>query len=251
MAERTIEVGVANNLDRCDDGQRPRRVFISYSHEDETLRLALEQHLAPLVRAGYITLWHDRRIAPGANWEQEIDASILSAEIVLLLVSPAFMASDYCYGKELSAALSRGKQGDAVVVPIVLRPVLWSDSPLAALQALPRDGQPVTLWANQDDAFKNVAAALRGMLVYRPTPATESSPRADPRSSQNPPQVLRFRIDWGRVLLVCGVMTFLSMVAMNALIASAQLSVWDTLVVAAFWLVVYSGVSQVLRLLRR
>jgi len=72
----------------------PLSVFISYAHEDELLRERLEAHLSLLRRQGWIADWHDRQIIPGADWSQEIDEHRGTASIILLLISPDFLASD-------------------------------------------------------------------------------------------------------------------------------------------------------------
>src|SRR5215471_12710884 len=119
------------------------RVFYSYSHKDEELRDKLVTYLAPLKRQGKITEWHDRRIQPGADWNTEISANVQSADLILLLVSADFLASDYCFGVELDKAMMRLKRGDVRVVPILLRPCLWKESSLSELQMIPRDGKAI------------------------------------------------------------------------------------------------------------
>ena len=96
-------------------------VFYSYSHKDEALRDELEKHLALLKRQGLITNWHDRRIGAGDEWRDQIDAHARSAQIILLLISADFLASDYCYDVEMKLALERHAAHEAVVIPIILR----------------------------------------------------------------------------------------------------------------------------------
>src|SRR5947209_333656 len=100
-------------------------VFFSYAHEDEKLRLGLEKQLISLKRQGLITGWHDRKIVPGTDWANEIDTHLNTASIILLLVSPDFIASEYCYSIEMQRAMERHKSGEAHVIPIILRPVDW------------------------------------------------------------------------------------------------------------------------------
>lgn len=140
-------------------------IFYSYAHEDEALLRELEKHLSLLKRQGLIDSWHNRAIGPGQEWESEIDTHVNSADIVLLLVSPDFLASDYCYNVEMRTALYRHKRHDAVVIPIILRPVDWSGAPFAHLQALPRDGKPVTSWASHDEAFTSIAQEIRMVIL--------------------------------------------------------------------------------------
>jgi len=136
-------------------------LFISYSHRDDELREKLDTHLSLLKRQGVFDVWHDRRIAAGQEWAGQIDAELESADIVLLLISADFLASDYCYDREMLHALQRHDAGSARVVPVILRPCDWQTSPFARLQVLPRDGTPVRSHADIDVALTEVARALR------------------------------------------------------------------------------------------
>jgi TIR domain len=151
--------------------QAPISLFYSYSDEDEELRQKLEVHLASLRRSGMIADWHDREIKAGAVWQEEIDRNLSSADIILLLVSPSFLASDYCWRVEVMKALERHDRGEARVIPVILRPCLWARTPLAKLQAVPADGKPVTAWADQDAALRDVASTIervvRAQLLHR------------------------------------------------------------------------------------
>src|SRR5215471_4271192 len=140
-------------------------VFYSYSHEDEKLRDKLEKQLSLLQRRGLIVSWHDRCIGAGQEWREQIDAHVRSAHIILLLISADFIASDYCYGVEMQTALERQGKHEAVVIPVILRPVDWSSAPFGRLQALPRDGKPVTKWDDEDEAFADVARGIREVVA--------------------------------------------------------------------------------------
>jgi hypothetical protein len=136
-------------------------VFFSYAHEDEQLKYSLGKHLAILKRRGTIAGWHDRMIGAGREWRAEIDRHLNSAQIILLLVSADFIASDFCYGVEMERAVERHDRGEARVIPIILRACLWQDAPFGKLQALPTDARPVTSWPNHDEAFENIARGIR------------------------------------------------------------------------------------------
>ena len=139
----------------------PINVFYAYSHSDDDLRNELEKHLSLLRRQKIIADWHFRKISGGKEWEGQIDKYLNSAGIILLLVSPDFMYSDYCYDIEMKRAIELHKAGTARVVPIILRPVDWSSALFGKLQALPKDGKPITKWDNRDEAFYNVSQGLR------------------------------------------------------------------------------------------
>jgi len=139
-------------------------VFISYSHKDQGLREELEKHLTILRRQGVITMWHDRRITAGTEWRGAIDENLMSAGLILLLISPNFMASDYCYDLEMERALLRHESRQARVVPVILRQVMWDKAPFAKLQALPTDGKAVRTWESLDAALDNVARGIRAVV---------------------------------------------------------------------------------------
>jgi hypothetical protein len=154
--------------------RKPVEIFYSYSHRDEKLRDKLHTHLAVLERGRLISEWHDRKITAGDEWKGRIDERLKSAAIILLLVSPDFVASDYCYDVELRHALKRHRRGDARVIPIILRPCEWKFTPFAALQSLPTDGRPITTWTNRDKAFLEIANGIRkavlDLAALRPPP---------------------------------------------------------------------------------
>ena len=128
---------------------------------DEKLRNELAKRLALLKRNGLITDWYDRNIDAGAEWAHEIDIHLNSAELILLLVCPDFIASDYCYNLEMARALERHEAGESSVIPIILRPVSWKETPFGKLQALPEGGKAVTTWSNRDEAYLQIAEGIR------------------------------------------------------------------------------------------
>lgn len=122
----------------------------------------LVKHLSILKRQGVIRDWHDRQILAGTEWQGQLDSHLESSQIILLLISSDFLASDYCYDIEMTRALERHEARAARVIPVILRPVdHWDQSPFGKLQALPTDGKPVTLWANTDAAFADIARGIR------------------------------------------------------------------------------------------
>ena len=143
-----------------DGEDAPLEVFYSYSHDDEEYRKKLGKHLSVLRRAGLITDWHDRDIDAGTPWQEEIDRHLLSADIVLLLVSASFVASDYCWGDEMQKALARHKEKKARVIPIILHPCGWLRTPLKVLQGIPRDNKAISLWTNEHAAFDHVVSEI-------------------------------------------------------------------------------------------
>ena len=152
---------IKRNFDKSKRDNQGVQVFFSYSYRDEILRDELAKHLKLLERQGIIQSWYDRQIEAGAEWVSQIDAHLEEANIILLLVSADFLASDYAYDLELKRALERDAAGEARVIPILLRPVDWKSSPFSQLQAFPKNGKPVTTWINRDEAFADVTRDIR------------------------------------------------------------------------------------------
>lgn len=157
----------------------PTHIFIAYSHKDKALKDQLRVHLHPLLLTGKISLWDDHDIEAGREWEAEIRKNLSAADLILLLVSPDSLASDYFYGKEVAAALERHRKHSAKVVPVILRPCTWMLTPLSGLEVLPLKGLPVTQWPTTDEAFMDVALSIGKMVDSRlpaaPVPTAEKS----------------------------------------------------------------------------
>ena len=136
-------------------------IFFSYAHTDEAWQKQLEKHLGGLKRQNRFIAWYDRNIPPGAKWASEINTHLKTAHIILLLISPDFIDSKYCWSVELRKAIKRHKAGEACVIPIIVRPADWKKTPFAKLQALPTDGKPISTWSNIDEALLNVVEGIR------------------------------------------------------------------------------------------
>jgi internalin A len=148
--------------------ENPRiKVFLSYSHEDHELKEKLETHLKTLAHRDLIDHdhpWNDRRIMPGEEWYPKIIEELERAEIILLLISSDFIASNFCYKIELPVVMKRHETNNAIVIPILLRDCVHTGHPFSKLQGLPNTTkgkfEPVTSWGNQDAALTNVTQGL-------------------------------------------------------------------------------------------
>jgi len=152
------------------------QVFFSYARRDQNLRDQLENHLSNLKYRGLITTWHAREIRAGEETIQQIDIHLNTAHIVLLLISANFLASEYCYSREMMWALQRHERGEAHVIPVLLRPVLFTDTPFAKLQPLPTNRKPVVNWRNRDSAFVDIAVGIERVVQERLVLASPTAP---------------------------------------------------------------------------
>jgi hypothetical protein len=143
----------------------PVVIFYSYSHKDEAYREKLITHLTSLKRAGMIRDWHDRRILASEDWEKEISENLESADLILLLISSDFIASDYCYEIEAARALEKHTNGEALLIPIILRPVNLQLTPFKKIQALPLNAQPISEWKNDDLAYVDICEGILQLIA--------------------------------------------------------------------------------------
>ncbi len=141
------------------------KAFISYSHKDSSALDRLHTHLAILRREGKIEAWFDRKILPGANIDAEVMSKLQESDLFLALVSPDFLASNYCYETEMKTALKQHESGRTRLIPIILEPCDWQSTPLRSLKALPRDGKPVADWQNENTAYLDVVTELRRIIT--------------------------------------------------------------------------------------
>jgi hypothetical protein len=152
----------------------PFRVFYSYSHADLRMLDRLRTHMAMLRRAGLITEWYDRDIEAGGQWRDEIERELESADVILLLVSADFLASNFCYEQEMTRAVERARRGDALLIGVMLRPVTgWDETPFADFQLVPRDARPISKWSNADEAYSDAVGRIWGALEERASAGEE------------------------------------------------------------------------------
>lgn len=156
---------MSSNQNQAEPVKKPIEILFSYAREDEKLRDELEKGLSVLKRQNRLVCWHDRQISGGNPWEQAISSHLDTADIILLLVSRAFIASDYSNRVEVKHALERNEKGEVRVIPVILRQCDWHDEPFAKLQALPRDARPVTDWSNLDNALYDVVSGIKRVVV--------------------------------------------------------------------------------------
>ncbi|MFN6565048.1 MAG: tetratricopeptide repeat protein, partial [Nostoc sp. ChiSLP01] len=160
-------------------------VFISYHQEDEELREELEKHLATLLREKLITSWHKREIMAGQEFQDEINKHLKRAGLILLLVSPDFIASDYHWTVEVTRALEQNAAGKARVIPVLLRYADWDNPPIDKLSPLPSNRKPIKSWNDRDEAFLEVVKGIR-QEVARLVASSNYSPPKDSSANQKP-----------------------------------------------------------------
>jgi hypothetical protein len=148
-----------------EEKKKPVNVFVSYSHEDAKFQSAFHKAVSVLRRRGLIGEWFDGQIVPGEDFGKEIFRQLARAEIVVLLLSPSYVNSEFCWGKELKAALEHRQHRDLRVVGILVRPVHLEGTELSQHKLLPKDRKPVTKWHLQDEAWESVCVGLEQVIM--------------------------------------------------------------------------------------
>ena len=148
----------------------PLRLFYSYAHEDIAARETLDQHLELLIRKNVLVRWHDRQIVPGRDWHHSIAESLETADIIVFLVSKAFLDSEFVRDHEIPMAMAQLEKGRARVVPILLEPPDgWEKQAFAKLEVLPTKGLPISKWSDPvaayADAVRGIGRAVRDVIV--------------------------------------------------------------------------------------
>jgi hypothetical protein len=147
---------------------RPLKVFFCYARRDEDLLERLEDHLAPLVRQGIIEPWHAGKVGAGEERDRVVREQLESAELILLLVSASFLASEQG-DAQVVRAMERYKAGQAMVFPILLRPCDWEQTQFKSLRFLPEQVAdnpplPVTKWPDEDEAMLKIVKEIRAVV---------------------------------------------------------------------------------------
>lgn len=155
------------------------KAFISYSHKDEVYLERLKVHLAQMKREGLINEWTDKEIHAGDSLDDTISNALASSEIFLALVSPDYIASNYCYDKEFETAQKMQEEGKLIIVPIIVEPCDWHKTPYGKLKAVPKDGKAVSEWTNPNNAFLNVIDELRRLTTSKSTLSVQSIPSSN------------------------------------------------------------------------
>ncbi|MDQ3712707.1 MAG: toll/interleukin-1 receptor domain-containing protein [Acidobacteriota bacterium] len=167
------------------------KLFFSYSHRDETLRNELQTHLSSLQRQGVIESWHDRRIGAGKEINNEINKHLEEAQIILLLISPYFIASDYCYEIEMKRAMEKHEAGEARVIPVILEPSNWHKLPFGKLLAVPTDGKAVSKFPNLHDAFLEITLTIeKAAKEFNNAATIQNTPQSLDRTEISQPQIV-------------------------------------------------------------
>jgi TIR domain len=149
----------------------PPAVFVSYAHLDKDWHFKLIQMLAPLRRRYPQAIWHDVLLQPGVDWSKAIDASLESARIVVLLVTPAFLDSQFIQTRELAPVLKAVEAGEKLLLWVYVSTCAVEDAGIKKYQAAHDINEPLDALspADQSKQLKKVYDNLSAALAKQPS----------------------------------------------------------------------------------
>lgn len=166
------------------------KAFISYSHSDTAMLENLHKHLTQLQRDRILQTWEDREIMAGGRVENQIFKALEESQLFLALLSPDYIASRYCFEKEFEKALALQERDKLIIIPIIVEPCDWLNTPFNKFKALPKDGKAVSTWENKNTAFLDVIQNIRKLL----TSSQEAKPREVQSQPENTPFSRNYRV---------------------------------------------------------
>ena len=170
------------------------KVFYSYARADAEWLERLSSHLKVFEQQGYITKWDHSTIQPGTDWSRVIDSQRSTSDLILLLLSDHYLASEYCSLVEMPQAIELHERGTARIIPILLSPVSWKQTPLGKLHVLPGNGIPLTEWSNREEALTSLAQEI-GQIVREIAMAKENEAFKRVRIGRNVCEA-RIKLGW-------------------------------------------------------
>ncbi|MEZ5387727.1 MAG: toll/interleukin-1 receptor domain-containing protein [Prosthecobacter sp.] len=144
----------------------PLRVFVSYAHEDRLLKEAFDVNLKVLSKQGLVTTWTDTNLRGGDVWNDVIETELRSADLILFMVTNAFLASDFIRDNEVRISMELATAERAIIVPVILKPCGWREEKWAGRQPLPSLVKAVTDWEETEKGFDAVEKGLRDLIKW-------------------------------------------------------------------------------------
>jgi nucleoside phosphorylase len=162
VAELPIQPSVT---DEETTKSEPLHVIITFVHEDRKYVKECRKYLQPLVDSNLITVWDETQIFPGAEWRKEIEENVEKADIIIVFLSPDYIATPFTHSFSLSIvetndlAIKRSKEGKVKIWPILIRKCAWEKSAFAQFQLF-NSNSPVYEYEDSGYVWGELAIAL-------------------------------------------------------------------------------------------
>lgn len=160
---------------------QPPLLFLEYAEQDEGMLQALVTHLAPAERDGRLRIFHRGRIPVGGDVQKEVGRRLAEAAVIVPLLS-ADLLGHAGFEPFLREAQRRQSAG-ALIVPLIVRPVMWEHTAIGGLKALPADGRPLAARTRTSDRDAELVS-IAGLLLKQ---TTQSRPEGLPGFGESKP----------------------------------------------------------------
>lgn len=145
--------------------KRKLKAFISYSHNDMNYKLSLLTHFESINKLYNIDFWHDGLIDAGGHIDSEVMAELDTSDIIILLISSSYISSNFCYNIEMERAFQREKNGECIIVPVLLKKTSLNESmPFYNLKTFPTDRKPISSFRSRNDGYVDVTEGLTTLI---------------------------------------------------------------------------------------
>jgi len=147
---------------------QPIKIFFSYSpnsNKDKRYVDALEKQLADQTRNGEVIIWHVHKVPPGTNVRQELLKNLNSSDIILIFMSPDYLANDDCVDVEGAQAATMQSLGIATIRVLRIRPIDASSAPFNFCVTLPTSGEFISsLGYKKEEVLHNIALDISALV---------------------------------------------------------------------------------------
>lgn len=141
------------------------KVFFLYAKTDKRLAEILMHYLTPLVKMRKVDIYDGSDVIAGKEWDLETKENFNQSDIFIALISPDFVASDFCYEDDLKMVIEKHNNKHAIMLPILVKLTpFWKDLVIGKLDYLPIDGKPISQWKNEEEALFDVTKYIKKMI---------------------------------------------------------------------------------------
>ena len=139
-------------------------LFYSYCHADETALGRIQKGLRILIENERVEEWWDRKLRGSDNLSGEIGTALENADVIMMLLSDAYLASESCR-KEMDYAIKENGKRNKIAVPVVIRECGWEEvEELRNIVALPRDAKPLVRWPSVDSGIADIRKSMKSVF---------------------------------------------------------------------------------------
>ena len=90
----------------------------------------------------------------------------------------------------MQIALQYRNTDGASIIPILLRPCMWKETPFANVHVLPTNVMPISLWEDQNAAFANVVDGIEQVVeLQKQQGFLEKSIQREPLATPTPIEI--------------------------------------------------------------